>query len=111
MRFTQRRVILIGMAMAGLAPAGIVVAAAPSASAGAVAAHAGSHCPRVTATITVGRFPGGVAVNPATGTVYVANRGGTVSVINGHTNTVVATIAVGQARSGLRRIRRPAPSM
>ena len=36
----------------------------------------------VTATITVGTYPLGVAVDPATGTVYVTNRDGTVSVIS-----------------------------
>jgi len=37
----------------------------------------------VTDTIKVGRYPGAVAVDPATGTVYVTNpEGGTVSVIS-----------------------------
>ena len=50
----------------------------------------------VTATIPVGTSPGGVAVDPAAGTVYVANfGGGTVSVIDAATNTVTATIPVG----------------
>jgi YVTN family beta-propeller protein len=49
----------------------------------------------VTANIEVGRFPGGVAVNPVTGTVYVANTiGDTISVIDGKTNTVTTTIPV-----------------
>ncbi len=42
-----------------------------------------------------------VAVNPKTNTIYVANEGagtgGTISVINGRTNTVAATIPVGTA--------------
>jgi YVTN family beta-propeller protein len=39
----------------------------------------------------------GVAANPKTNTIYVVNQtvAGTVSVINGRTNTVVATIPVG----------------
>jgi DNA-binding beta-propeller fold protein YncE len=37
----------------------------------------------VTATITVGSIPVGIAVNPVTGAVYVANNGsGNVSVIS-----------------------------
>jgi YVTN family beta-propeller protein len=49
----------------------------------------------VTATITVGANPIGVAVDPAAGTVYVANSSGTVSVISTATNKVTATVAVG----------------
>jgi YVTN family beta-propeller protein len=49
----------------------------------------------VTATITVGTNPIGVAVDPAAGTVYVANSSGTVSVISTATNKVTATVAVG----------------
>ncbi len=49
----------------------------------------------MTATI-VGNDPDGVAVDPAAGTVYVANDGdGTVSVIDVATNSVTATIPVG----------------
>ena len=47
-------------------------------------------------TISVGIGPNGVAVNPSTNTVYVANdAGNSVSVINGSTNTVTATVSVG----------------
>jgi YVTN family beta-propeller protein len=47
----------------------------------------------VTASIPVGTTPVGVGVNPDTGRVYVANRGSnTVSVIDGATNTLIATI-------------------
>jgi YVTN family beta-propeller protein len=48
----------------------------------------------VTATITVGKEPAGVAVDPA-GTVYVANESaGTVSVIDAATSAVTATVGV-----------------
>ncbi len=48
------------------------------------------------ATIPVGSYPFGAAANPTTHRIYVTNRGsGTVSVINGTTNTVIATIPVG----------------
>ena len=47
-------------------------------------------------SIAVGTNPVAMAVNPATGQVYVANQtSGTVSVINGATNTVTATVPVG----------------
>jgi YVTN family beta-propeller protein len=50
----------------------------------------------VTATIGVGSSPEGVGVDPAAGTVYVANYdAGTMSVINAATNTVTATIPFG----------------
>ena len=56
----------------------------------------------VTATIGVGTYPDGVAVDPAAGTVYVANYGdGTVSVINAATSTVIATIPVGGSPSAV----------
>jgi len=49
----------------------------------------------VTATIPVGHDPWGVAVDPATHTVYVTNAGdGTVSVIDEATRTVTATVSV-----------------
>ena len=61
----------------------------------------------VTATVTVGNYPQAVAVNPVTNTIYVVNycgnQGGcnvnpvpgTVSVIDGATNTVTHTVTVG----------------
>jgi YVTN family beta-propeller protein len=56
----------------------------------------------VTATITVGKRPYGVAVNPGTNTAYVANDyDGTVSVIRSRTNTVTATITVGNGPFGV----------
>jgi YVTN family beta-propeller protein len=50
----------------------------------------------VTATVNVGDFPYGVAVNPAGTKVYVANiASNTVSVIDTATNTVTASVNVG----------------
>ena len=62
----------------------------------------------VTATVTVGNYPISVAVNPVTNKIYVANfcgndpncqsdagAQGTVSVIDGATNAVTATVTVG----------------
>ena len=47
-------------------------------------------------TIPVESNPYGVAVNPSTNTVYVANTSdGSVSVINGSTNAVTSTVPVG----------------
>jgi YVTN family beta-propeller protein len=69
--------------------------AALSLTAGAAPASASGGYP-VTATITVGSEPSGVAVDPATGTVYVVNYvGGSVSVIDEATATVTDTVAVG----------------
>ena len=42
-----------------------------------------------------------MAINPKTGTVYVANGGGTVSVISGRTGKVTATIHVGSQPDGV----------
>src|SRR3989449_5218977 len=54
------------------------------------------HGDTVALTIQAGNSPSGVAVNPSTGRIYVANRGdGTISVINSATKTVVGTITVG----------------
>ena len=46
------------------------------------------------ATVPLSSEPAGIAANPATNTVYVTNEffGNSVSVINGQTNTVVATV-------------------
>jgi YVTN family beta-propeller protein len=50
----------------------------------------------IVATVTVGSFPFGVAVNSATNRIYVTNAtSSNVSVIDGATNTVVATVPVG----------------
>ena len=56
----------------------------------------------VTATITVGSKPRGVAVSPDGTTAYVANSfSNTVSVINTTTNTVTTTITVGTRPRGV----------
>ena len=58
--------------------------------------------PTMTATIKVGLYPQGIAVNPSTNRIYVANFGeGTVSVIDGASNTVLATIKVGKNPDGI----------
>src|SRR2546426_3336845 len=52
-------------------------------------------CNLVAATVQVGMYPEGVAVNENTNLIYVANGGSnTVSVISAATNTVMATIPV-----------------
>ena len=80
----------------GAAVAAVAAAAALSLGAGAVPASAAGPGYTVTATIPVGAVPDGVAVDPAAGTVYVANDDdNTVSVIDAATNTVTATIPVG----------------
>ena len=51
---------------------------------------------KTTQRVAVGRTPAAIAVNEATGRVYVGNRSdGTLSVIDGATDKVVATIDVG----------------
>jgi len=61
------------------------------------AAHAGSPI-----IIPVGSYPRSVVVNPVTNRVYVTNNGDTtVSVIDGSTNKVVATVTVGLSPNGI----------
>jgi YVTN family beta-propeller protein len=55
----------------------------------------------VTATVAVGENPAAVAVDPSLHTAYVANLGGTVSVINEATNAVTATVPVGADPDGV----------
>ncbi|UCC62986.1 MAG: YncE family protein [Anaerolineae bacterium] len=51
----------------------------------------------VIATVNVGRYPHGVAVNEETNRVYVANfNEGSISIIDGTTNEVIDTIKVGK---------------
>jgi len=58
------------------------------------------------ATISVGSFPCALAVNPETNRIYVANENlhgssGTVSVIDGGSNSIIATVAVGVSPSAV----------
>ena len=56
----------------------------------------------VVATVPVGSFPYGVAVNPGGSRVYVGNQSSdNVSVIDTATNTVVATVPVGDSPLGV----------
>jgi YVTN family beta-propeller protein len=56
----------------------------------------------VTATVPVGSFPFGIAVNPAGTFAYVSNLNtNTVSVINTATNIVTATVPVGNSPGGV----------
>src|SRR5580693_4331965 len=74
------------------AAATVIATAALALTAGAVpASAAGGYT--VTATIPVGSGPQGVAVDPAAGSVYLANYSSdSASVIDEATNTVTATI-------------------
>jgi YVTN family beta-propeller protein len=57
----------------------------------------------VIATIPVGMNPDGLRVDPTTHKVYVTNlNSGTVSLIDGATNPVIATIPVGAAPASAR---------
>jgi len=56
----------------------------------------------VTATVTVGKEPRGIAISPDGAVAYVTNfQGNSVSVLNTATNTVTATIAVGAGPQGV----------
>jgi YVTN family beta-propeller protein len=67
-----------------------------------MAAQAAAVVYTVTATIPVGSYPNGVAVDAAANTVYVANLfGDSVSVIDQATGAVTSTIAVGANPYGI----------
>ena len=72
--------------------------AVPLAAAGVTAVPAAAATTyAVTATIGLGTNPTSVGVDPSTHRVYVANiLSNNVSVIDGTTNTVTATISVGE---------------
>jgi YVTN family beta-propeller protein len=67
-----------------------------------VAAAIGSpaHAQTVTATVPVGNSPIAIAVNAVTNQIYVANGGGTVTVIDGTTNATT-TVTVGAVAVGI----------
>jgi len=71
MRPNWRAVCLITVAIASLAPMGTGTAASASSRGGT--AHRAKGCTSVTATIPVGGDPDGVAADPKTHTIYVAN--------------------------------------
>src|SRR5258708_27344473 len=98
MRLTQR-VISAAIVITGLAPVG--VASAASAATATSTAYAATSAITVKATIPVAAA-GVVATNPRTDTVYVAGGAipGSLSVINGRTNTVTATITLGDPVTG-----------
>src|SRR6185437_13119806 len=50
---------------------------------------------RVTSTIGAGTAPTAVEVNPVTNKVYVANKGSTVTVINGSDNSTIPAVPAG----------------
>src|SRR5260370_2453834 len=94
MRLIQRVVTIITAALGGLA---LVASASPPVASASSARNIAQVAPTigVTSTIPVGSLPAGVAADPLTNTIYVANfLDGTVSVISGKTNTVTATIPV-----------------
>ena len=106
MNIIARTAVLAAAAVAGLAPA----ASATAGRAPVTAAPSVAGCPgagwRTAATIAVGQFPFGVAVDTRTDMIYAASWGtgtgaGSVSVINGQTRTVAATVAVGQQPYGV----------
>ena len=96
MGHSRHAVILVTTALAVLTPAATATAAAASGRPARNPTQAVSAHVRVKATIAVGSQPIGVATDPRTNRIYVANAAsGTVSVINGRTDTVVATVRTG----------------
>ena len=76
----------------GAAVSAMVIVAAALTGSSVLAASS----PSVSATVTVGTDPTGVAVSPSGSYAYVANyTGNSVSVIDTSTNTVTATVSVG----------------
>jgi DNA-binding beta-propeller fold protein YncE len=73
MKLTQRAVALITAAISLFGTATIATAPAASASLVSSTAQAATAAIRVKATIPVDIFPAGIAVNPKTNTIYVAN--------------------------------------
>ncbi|MHB8329654.1 MAG: YncE family protein, partial [Acidimicrobiales bacterium] len=95
-RFGHRRCRLIGLV--GIALLATVVAQVDT----SVPASATTYSYTDIATVSVGTDPNGVAIDPGTHTVYVANLGGnTVSVIDGSTNSVTAAVDVGPYPAGV----------
>jgi YVTN family beta-propeller protein len=93
---TRHIAILVGVAIAGLAPLSATTAAAASGSSVRGSAQAAKGGLRVVTTIRVGKSPNEVAADPETDTIYVTNSGSaTVSVISGLTDTVTAKIHAG----------------
>ena len=94
MRLSQRAIAVIAVMIGGLVPA-------TAAAAATHAVRAADSAIKVKATINVGTFATDAAVDPLTGTIYVTNvQTGTISVVNGHTNKVTATIAPRPRRPG-----------
>ncbi|MGC9292428.1 MAG: Ig-like domain repeat protein [Acidobacteriaceae bacterium] len=57
-----------------------------------------AHAQSVVATVPVGTAPQGIAVDPITNNVFVANQGGnSITVISGATSSVLATVNVGSS--------------
>ncbi len=66
------------------------------------AVASGGASPYTTLTVGIGSEPAGVAVDETSDTIYAANSGsGTVSVIDGATNSVAATINAGPDPKGV----------
>ena len=81
MRLILHAAIFVTTVVASLAPTAIMTTTA-SASPAKSTGQAAKGCVRVTATIPVGAGPFGVAVDPKTKTIYVANSdSNTVSVL------------------------------
>jgi len=64
MKFSQRGIVLISVALAGLAPSAASLASTSPAAPGHNVTRTASQCIQVTATIPLGRASGGIAVNP-----------------------------------------------